>query len=125
MSQELIVKTYTATAIVAPRRIVKFGSNDGEVIQAAAATDLSIGVSDRLGADAANKPCDVIHLGITIVEAGGTITRGAKLTSDASGRAVAAAPAGGTNNPVIGIARQSAVLGDLFEALIIPSTFQG
>jgi Uncharacterized conserved protein (DUF2190) len=96
-----------------------------QVIQADSATDLSVGVTRELGADALGDRVDVWHDGIALVEAGGNVAIGAQVTSDAVGRAVTAAPAAGANNRVIGIALQSAVSGDIFDVLIVPTTIQG
>jgi hypothetical protein len=123
MRNEGLAKTLIAGAAVAARRIVKFGSSDTAVVQAAAATDLSIGVAD-LGA-ASGEYCDVIIDGIALVEYGGNVTRGQKLTADADGKAVAAAPAAGVNNHVIGIAMLSGASGDIGSVRISPSTVQG
>ncbi|MGD9599926.1 MAG: capsid cement protein [Steroidobacteraceae bacterium] len=123
MRNEGLSKTLIAGAAVAARRIVKFGASDTAVLQAAAATDLSIGVAD-LGA-ASGEYCDVIVDGIALVEYGGNVTRGAKLTSDADGKAIAAAPAAGANAQVIGIAMLSGVAGDIGSVRIAPSTMQG
>lgn len=123
MRNEGLAKTLIAGAAVAARRIVKFGSGDTAVIQAAAATDLSIGVSD-LGAASAEY-CDVIIDGIALVEYGGNVTRGDKLTADADGKAVTAAPAAGVNAQIIGIAMLSGVSGDIGSVRIAPSVMQG
>lgn len=120
-----LTKNYEAGAVIAKHRIVKFGADDDHVIQSAAATDDHIGVSDELGATAAEKRVDVHHAGIVTVEYGGTVTRGGPLTADADGKAVAAAPATGVNNPIIGRALVSAVAGDLGPMLIAPSVTQG
>jgi hypothetical protein len=111
MRNEGLAKTLIAGAAVAARRIVKFGSADTAVIQAAAATDLSIGVSD-LGA-ASGEYCDVIVDGIALVEYGGNVTRGQLLTADADGKAIAAAPAATASARVIGVAMLSGVSGDI------------
>lgn len=118
-----LTKTLIAVAAIAAYRVVKFGATDTEVAQAAASTDLSIGVSDLGGAAA--EPTDVIVDGIAFVEYGGTVTRGAKLTADADGKAIAAAPAAGVNAQVIGIAMVSGVVGDIGSVRIAPSTMQG
>lgn len=123
MRNEGLAKTLIAGAAVAARRIVKFGSADTAVIQAAAASDLSIGVAD-LGA-ASGEYCDVIVDGIALVEYGGNVTRGQKLTADADGKAIAAAPAAGANAQIIGIAMLSGVSGDIGSVRIAPSTMQG
>lgn len=119
-----LTKSFTAGAAVTKRRIVKFGANDGEVIQAAAATDLVLGVSTEVDS-ASGARCDVHLQGVVEVEAGASITRGTKVTSDANGKAVAAAPAAGTNNQILGIAMVTAASGDIIPVLLAQSTLQG
>lgn len=124
MRNEGLQKTLIAGAAVAKNRIVKFGTSDTAAIQAAAATDASIGVSDNLGA-ASGEPFDVIIDGIALVEYGGNVTRGAVLTSDADGKAVTAAPTGGAEHRIIGIAMVSGVSGDIGSVRISPCTMHG
>ena len=120
-----LTKPYTAGGTIAARRIVKFGSADGVVVQAAAATDLLIGVSTDLGS-ASGERQDVFMAGnIVEVDFGGTITRGSPVTADASGKAVAAAPATGANVNCIGFAEVSGVSGDVGTVIIQPFTMQG
>lgn len=122
---EALTKTYLAGAAVNPYRFIKMGAADETVVQAAAVSDPIIGASDSLGAAATNDRVDVIHTGIVSVKAGGTITRGNPVTSDASGQAVAAAPSAGANNYIGGLALASAVSGDLFPVLLSPGRIQG
>jgi hypothetical protein len=117
MRNEGLQKTLIAGAAVAKNRIVKFGSSDTAAVQAAAATDLLIGVSDNLGA-ASGEPFDVIVDGIALVEYGGNVTRGAMLTADADGKAVAAAPAAEATARVIGVAMVSGAAGDIGSVLV-------
>lgn len=124
MAVSLLNRNYTAGGAIAAFRIVKCGSNDGEVVQAAAATDLLMGVTESVG-PASGERCDIVKAGVADVEFGGTVTRGAALTSDASGRAVAAAPAAGSNVRIIGFAEVSAVSGDIAPVLISPCVMQG
>jgi hypothetical protein len=116
MRNEGLAKTLIAGATVAARRIVKFGSGDTAVIQAAAATDFSIGVSDLGGAS--GEPTDVILDGIALVEYGGDVTRGALLTADADGKAIVAAPAAEATARIIGIAMIGGVSGDIGSVLL-------
>lgn len=125
MRNEILNKNYSATAAIAAYRIVKFGASDGDVTQAAASTDLSVGVNGRLAAAAAGDRIDIVRSGIAEVEYGGNVTRGAKLTSDADGKAIAAAPAAGVNAQIIGIAEVSGVAGDIGSVFISPSVMQG
>ncbi len=119
-----LTKNYNAGGAISKRRFVKFGTDDRAVVQAAAATDSIIGVSTDVDT-VIGEPTDVIHGGIALVQAGGAITRGQEVTSDANGKAVAATPAAGVNNRIAGIALQSAVLDDLFTVLLAPGVKQG
>lgn len=125
MAKPEMMKSYNAEAAVSPFRIVKIGAADGGVIQGAAAADVLLGVADELGQATVGGRVDVVMLGIADVEYGGTVTRGARLTTDATGRAVAAAPSAGTNNGIIGIALVSGVVGDIGNVMIAQSTLQG
>lgn len=120
-----LAKNYDADGAIGAYTIVKFGSADGHVAAAAAATDGIIGVTTDAGADAAGNPVDVIHDGIAFVKLGGTVTRGDWITSDASGHGVKANPAAGANNFVVGRALQSGVSGDVINVLVDPDQIQG
>lgn len=124
MSNPTLSKAFTAGGAVTKRRLVKFGSADATVVQAAAATDLIIGASGDLDA-ASGARVSVVVAGIADVEAGGNITRGALVTADADGKAVAAAPAAGVNNRVAGVAMVSAASGDIIPVLLAPQQTQG
>lgn len=106
------INSYIAGAAITRRRIVKWGAADGQILQGAAVGDFLMGVLTGLDA-AVNEPADVVQGGIADVEYGGVVTRGAPLTSDATGRAVVAAPAAGVNNRIVGFAEVSGVLGDI------------
>lgn len=125
MRNETLVKTFIAAAPVAPFRLVKLGAADGQATQAAAVTDAIFGVSNLLGADATGDRFDVVMAGIAEIEYGDTVTRGDWLTTDADGKAVAAAPATGANNSVIGRAMTSGVAGDIGSVFIAPGSLQG
>lgn len=120
----LLQKAYVAEAAIAAYRIVKWGAADGQVLQAAAVGDKQIGVSNEIG-PAINERCDIVRSGIADVQYGGNVTRGDPLTSDANGKAVAAAPAAGVNNYIIGFAEVSGVDGDIGSVLIAPGRIQG
>jgi len=120
-----LIKNFVAGAAIAAFRIVKFDSSDGTVIQAAAATDASIGVCAQPGGAASADRCDVAVQGLAEVEFGGNVTRGGPVTADADGKAVAAAPAQGVNNRVIGYALKSQASGDIGSILLAPSVMQG
>lgn len=118
MKTEGLTKTFYADGAIGKRLIVKAGSADNKCAVAAAAADLSIGVADSLGADAAGDPVDVIMGGIAEVILGGAVTRGQALTADASGKAVVAA----AGNRTIGVAMQSGVADDIGSVLISQGT---
>lgn len=124
MSNPRLTKSYNAESALNPFTIVKFGANDFGVVTAAAASDKLIGVTREFGSSA-NEPVDVTHDGIANVKLGGTVARGDLLTTDATGQAVAAAPAVGTNVRCIGFARQSGVAGDVVEAFLKLCSLQG
>ena len=120
-----LIKNYVAGAAVTKRRIVKKGAADENVILSAAATDASVGVSTDVSADSGER-CDVVHFGITDVEAGGAIADGGFFTSDASGKAVAAAPGTGVNNRTVGMALETAAAdGDIIRVFVFPGQVQG
>ncbi|MDR2551446.1 MAG: hypothetical protein LBD10_14745 [Desulfobulbus sp.] len=119
-----LIKTFVAEAAVAAYRIAKFGTSDANVVQATAVGDALIGVCGLVAGDAGRR-VDIIMSDIAEVEYGGNVTRGDWLTTDASGRAVSAAPAAGTNNNVIGRALVSGVVGDIGHCMLAPCRIQG
>lgn len=128
-----LIKSFKGTGAILPYTVVKFGADDLTVSPAAAVSDLLIGVSNELGlstADvAAGALIDIVVCGIAEIRIGAAVTRGQKLTVDASGNAVPAAPAAGVNNQIIGIALKSgafaAATGDVIPVLLIQSVMQG
>lgn len=124
MNNPGLIKCYVAETTVGKYRIVKPGSTDDHVVQAAAASEALMGVSGFVGGDAGGR-VDIIKSGITDVEYGGSVTRGDWLTSDANGKAVAAAPVVGANTNVIGRAEVSGISGDIGSVLIAPGRIQG
>jgi hypothetical protein len=105
--------------------LVKAGANDYEVLQASAASDLILGVCVQPGAVASGDRCSVVMEGVANVTLGGSVTRGNEITADANGKGVAAAPGGGANNRIVGVALQSGVAGDSIEVLVAPGLKQG
>lgn len=107
------MRTYFAGGTITAYTIAKF-SDDDTVVAAAAATDAFIGVTDNLGVISGERVD--IHIDDSIpvlLKFGGTVARGAAITSDASGFGVAAAPSAGSNVRIIGFALESAASGDV------------
>ena len=123
-NNQLFSKSYNAGGPLAPNTIAKIGANDYDVLQAAAATDTILGVTTEISS-ATGERVDVVLQGIVDLKLGGTVTRGALLTSDASGNGVAAAPAAGVNNRIVGMAIISGVVGDIIPCLLSPISLQG
>lgn len=113
MAQPRHIKTFVSPGAVAGRTLVTFGAADGEVVTATAATDTLIGVAERIGSRDNNR-VDVVVGGIADAVAGGNITRGDILTTNASGKAITAS----AGDRVIGIAMVSAVADDHIDVLI-------
>ena len=113
MSNPLLSKNRLAEATILPNRIVKPGNTDDAVLMAAAATDNIIGVVEGV-APVLGERGAVEMAGIAEVKLGGTVVRGAPVTSDATGQGVAAV----TGNRAVGHALVSGVAGDVIEVLI-------
>lgn len=114
MSLPTLIKSFVAPAAVAGRKLVTFGAADGQVATASAVSDPLIGIAEKIGSRENNR-VDVIVAGIAQAEAGGNITRGDVLTSDADGNVVASSA--GTDR-IVGIAMANAVDGDFLDVLI-------
>lgn len=118
------IRSYKAEAAVEKFRIVKFGAADDQVVKGAAVGDNLIGISMEVDS-AINEMCDVVKQGPAQVVCGGAVTRGDKLTTDANGKAVVAAPAAGVNNNIVGVADQSGVLDDIIRCTVGVGRIQG
>lgn len=103
-----LIKARRSTTDAAPYTIAKYGAVDYEVALATAVTDKFAGVYTEVGAKT-GRVYDVVMDGMPGVKLGGPVTAGAKLTTNASGQAVAAAA---TNN-VVGTAVAAGVAGDI------------
>lgn len=126
MPNPSLIKSYVAEAAVLPYRIVKLGTADGQVVQATAATDAAIGVSDNLGQDTAGYRVEVVHNGIAEVTAGAAITRGALVMADSSARVITATASAGANVAIVGRALNSAgAAGEVINVLLSIGSFQG
>tara|TARA_R110000868_G_scaffold19036_2_gene82364 strand:+ start:304 stop:684 length:381 start_codon:yes stop_codon:yes gene_type:complete len=124
MRNEGLTKTFNAGAAVTKCRIAKFGADERTVIMSALAVDAHVGIVDNLTV-ASGDPVDVILAGVATVEYGGTVTAGALLTADTSGRAIVATASAAANVRVIGVAMVAGVVSDLGAVLISAGSFQG
>jgi hypothetical protein len=103
-----------AEATINDFRFVKGGTADGVVIQAAAATDNGVGAV-RYGGSAGQQ-VRVQVAGIAKIKVGaGGVTRWTRVTSDATGQAVAWA----TTNRCFGIALESGAVGEIVPVLLV------
>lgn len=119
MNNQVFIKNFTAESAISQYRVVKFGSSDSQIAQASApATDVLLGVCIQPGGAVAGERCDVAMSEAAEVEYGGTVTRGDLLTTDASGRAVKAAPAAGVINNIIGIAAEDGIVGQIGSVML-------
>ena len=119
------IKNFTLESNVGQYRIGVFGSKDDTMVQASAVSDSLIGVCAQPGGATTGERADFVLTGIAEVEYGGTVTRGNDLTTDAQGRAVAAAPSSGVVNKLIGKAMESGVLGTIGSVLLNQSQIKG
>ncbi len=124
-----LTKGFNAGGAIVSYTLVKFGADDNTVVAAAAATDSILGAVALVAPPGSNAASgdrvDVQLEGIADIKAGGNVTRGDLLTSDASGFVVAAAPGAGVNNRIIGTALASAVANDIIPVLLTPGSIQG
>ena len=122
-----LIKSFLAGGTISPYTAVKFGSDDDTVVAAAAVGDLLLGVVDipAQGDVESGERADVVLTGVAEIIYGGNVTRGQKLTVDANGYAVAAAPATGVNNQILGVALVSGVSGDVGSVLLAQGVMQG
>lgn len=118
----LLIKSYEASAAIGGNRIVAFSdvAASAKIAVAASAIVPAIGVSDAMGADAGGM-CDVVLAGVVPVVAGGVVTAGAPLMSDAAGAAIVATALAATTRRIIGFALQPGVAGDLIHICLSQS----
>lgn len=118
-----------ADGTIAPWSFVQIDTTDNEGIQAGANDALIVGVTtgSTVAHNSANHAVDggPIHLQtgfVMTVEAGGTVTPGALLESDADGHAVASTGTGTRNH--VGIALENAVDGGRFRMFWRPQSVE-
>lgn len=105
------VLNFTAETAVPAFRFAKAGTTEGKV-KLAGAGETAIGIAGELDS-AEGCRCDVQFDGIAEVECGGSVTFGAKIASDADGKAVAA-----ESGEYLGIALEGGASGDIIRILL-------
>lgn len=98
-----------ATAAIEAYRLVKMGTNEGEVTPCTAITDIAIGVS--LNKVAIGELCNYQTQGIALITTSTGVTRGAEVMATASGAGKCMTAAGATARSV-GIALGTTTTGD-------------
>lgn len=126
----VLVHTFTADAAIAnPYTLVAIGATGTGTLTtvktATAPTDKIIGTSGQVAAANAGDRQDVTLVGVDRVLLGGTVNAGDKITAGAGGVGVAAAPAAGINNYVVGMALQGGASGDIILVLVNIESIQG
>jgi hypothetical protein len=118
----ILDKGYKATAALTQFLAVKLSTLD-TVAPIAGLTDAPLGIVQETitAGDATNgRMADIRLMGISRAIAGGTITLGDRVKVDATGKLITVPGVAGTNDRVVGIALEAAVLNDQFDVLLTP-----
>lgn len=108
--------TFLVSEAIAKYLPVKLGTDANTVDLADGATDVVIGFAQALGQSTVGGALAVKTSGFSLALAGGSITKGAKLTCTTAGALIATTTAG---NVVCAIAMEAADSGDYFEIKIV------
>lgn len=120
-----LIKSLEATVAVPKRRLVTFGAADGTGVLATGGAAYIRGVSGDIDTAIGERISVQMSGNVAEVEYGGTVARGDPLTSDATGRAITAAPAAGANVFIVGYAEVSGVVGTIGTVDVAPGRVQG
>lgn len=133
----MAVKSLRANGTIRVARFVKQDTGDNNSVLEADANEQVIGVSQMGGRDApiptlTTDPVEAAQAGDDLkfhsigdnclIEAGGTITAGAFLKSDADGKAVVIATTGTTLQRYGGYSEEAAADGELFKMVVLPGS---
>lgn len=130
---------YVANGNISPRRFlttVSGAANILRVVQASAATNMLVGISQNVTRNVPGSPGDDGYVAIAgetvpyhgpgercLLDIGGTVDNaGVPLTSDGSGKGVATAPADGSTRTYGALALESGVNGDTIEVVVLAYT---
>jgi hypothetical protein len=114
-----LIKSLEATVAVPKRRLVTFGAADGTGILATGTAAYIRGVSSDIDTAIGERISVQMVGNVADVEYGGTVTRGAPLTSDGTGRAIVAT----TGQYIVGFAEVAGVVGDIGSVDVLPGRF--
>lgn len=114
-----LTNAFRAGGAIAKHRILAHGSADGVAIQAVGAAAPLLGISTDIPTDS-GAIVDAIRNQLAPVEYGGTVIRGAPLTADSDGRAIATTLASATVTYIIGFAEVEGVVGDIGSVNVVP-----
>jgi hypothetical protein len=120
----IMEKSAKCTAAVVANTIAMPGADDDTFSTATGVSDELIGLFQH-DTSVAGAEVRVMLEGIAEIKLAGNVTRGNWLTSDSAGKGLAAAPAAGVNNNVIGKALASGVTDDVIPMLISRAKIQG
>jgi Uncharacterized conserved protein (DUF2190) len=125
MARPGLTFSYTAEMALPARRFVKHGAADGRVTLATDGAVPILGAAEQIPTKI-GFTVDVIHTECAVIEAGAAVARSSVVSSDATGRAIVAAPAAGVNMWAAGVALEAATAaGDLIRILLAPQRIQG
>ncbi len=113
MSEQLLIKAFTAGADITPRHAIKL-TDDG-VVHASSADDVMIGISHQQLDVAKGKHVDVVMAGIIEAQAGDAFPVNVKLTADADGKLIQAT----AGKQTIAIALEEATSADEYVRVLI------
>lgn len=116
---EVLTKSYEAGSTIYPSRFIKHGASDYEGILATSAAVAILGISVCSVGAVAGQVFDVVKVGVTDLELGGTVNRGDILIADAEGKGIAANIVAGVAQHVGAIAEVAGVAGDIIPVQII------
>lgn len=115
-----LITPFRALGVIGKYLIAAATTDDGEASQAADGDAMLLGTTtDIPTADGAI--VDVVRNGLASVTYGGAVARGAPLTADASGRAIAVALPAAAGTYIVGYAEVSGVLGDIGSVMVAPA----
>ena len=114
--KDMLIKSYLAAAAIGAYLITAWGDEDGIAKKAVDGSAPLMGTTGIVGADAAGDIVDVTRIGMPEVCLGGVVARGARVTADADGKAVAA----GVGDYYLGYAETSGVADDIVQITIAP-----